>query len=155
MDVGDWLAPYAAALSSAVAFIQFQQHRAAARILKIRSSQEFRSEDGHVSLMITNLSSREMEFEFVGVGAGYRSWLMPWRLKVEEAYSLDVFVLDGHEDISWNRPLAPGQLVYASWRGTRPLPRAERNMDVKGFSHSLCILITHSLSDRDYVTRQA
>ena len=141
-------------MATAVALIQFQQHRTANKVFKIRCSDECRIADGHVNLAITNLSNREVDIDFAGVGFGYRAWLKPWKIRFDELTGLKVFILgDDYEDILWHRPLKPGQIVYAELDGGIASLEMGTALSCKGFSGKLYLEITHSLSNHCFLER--
>lgn len=144
--MGNVLAIYGAFVATIVALIKFQQHRATRKIFQIRCSDEFQIADGYVTLTITNLSNREVDIDFAGVGFGYRAWLRPWKIEFEELVGLHIFILeDDLREVQWFMPLKSGQLVFAELNGKISSLRQVPNWSRKGCGSKLYLEITHSL----------
>lgn len=102
-----------------------------------------------MTLYLTNLSSRQLDMDFFGIGWGYRPWLRPWKIKMDEASSLAVFVLQESEEIRWTKPLDPVQVVYAEVDVRKDLTALKKALTRKGFGYRACLMISHSLSSSD------
>lgn len=151
MEMSDAIAAYAAVVASILAIIQLRDHRTAKKILKIRQSDEFRISDGYVAIAVTNLSDREVSVDFIGFGIGYRPWVKPWSVHLEEADSLELVTLNGSQEIPWREPMRPGQMLYAEHVGPYKVPKAKSLWDSRGFDRKLRLTITHSMSERDLI----
>jgi hypothetical protein len=156
----DWLASYAAVLSTVVSAVQIYEWNSKRRKLLISANQHFDTSNSAIIVRISNVSSNDIRLDFVAYAIGERPWRNWWRFQSQSAVSLarlvdrDSWKTDGVID---DMILSPGDYVYgiAMKSDIMSLFEREREFCLKKFRSiddvKFCIAIEHSLSDKEFI----
>ena len=146
MDV-DPLGAYGAILATIVALVQIYEHFAKKRILKIIQYDEYADPSKYASLIITNISSYQVNFEFIGIGSAIRRWITPWKITLQDATSCRLFYL-GDTGGVFVDSIEPYKVVYVQEKNTQSRKVA---ITLKGVLYPVCLVIDHSSSERSQI----
>lgn len=151
MATSDLIAGYAAILATFLAILKVRDHFAARRCVYVQLSHLIELPTTNLELVVTNLTSFEIELDHVWVGYAYRPWLKPWKRKMIEGHGVIFYEIDGVESVGVDSKLLPGQRVFAYLNVGINFRKRDRILSRDGFDHRLIASVSHSASPYDFV----